>query len=119
MSKTFVTLKDLKSDTLIKPLASDITTVTTVMDYVNDKFKTVRTVSKLKNKLQRLGKNDPDFDYSDNFIIYEPLKEKPQYEKSIEYVREGSISEVNKKTVMNTHYYPLKGSINQLPYKFW
>jgi hypothetical protein len=57
--------------------------------------------------------------YLDNFVVYEPLKEKPQYEKTVEYVREGSISETNKRTNALRHKYPLNGSINQIPYKFW
>ena len=49
--------------------------------------------------------DNPNFPYMDNFVVYEPLKEKPQYEKSVEYVREGSISKINSK--------------NQIPYKYW
>ena len=83
-----------------------ITTTTTILDFVNDKFKTLRSVSKLKNKLQRrMYADNPNFPYMDNFVVYEPLKEKPQYEKSVEYVREGSISKINSK--------------NQIPYKYW
>ena len=119
INKCYVTLKDHDSDILTKAIPSEITTTSTVLDFVNDKYKTVRTVSKLKNKLQRISKDDPDFVYSENYKIYEPLKEKPQYEKSVEYVKEGSISETKKKTVMNRNNYPLRGSINQIPYKFW
>jgi len=106
--KNFVDMYDSQSDDLLKtkPLAKEITTITTILDFVNDKFKTVRSVSKLKNKLQRrMYADNPNVPYLDNFVVYEPLKEKPQYEKSVEYVREGSISKINSK--------------NQIPYKYW
>ena len=122
MDKSFINMYDSQSDDLLKtkPFLKKITTITTILDFVNDKFKTVRSVSKLKNKLQRRTYADnPKFPYMDNFVVYEPLKEKPQYEKTVEYVREGSISETKKKTEMNRINYPLRGSINQIPYKFW
>ena len=102
MNKDYVTIKDKSTDTLTKALPKTITTVRTIMDFIEDKFITVRTVSKLKNNLQRIGKNDPDFVYSDKSIIYEPLKEKPQYEKTIETIREGVISEVKKHSRFNS-----------------
>ena len=118
MDKNYVKLKDKTSDTFTKALPSEITTTTTILDFINDKFMTVRSVSKLKNKLQRLGKNDPDFKSSDDSVIYEPLKEKPKYEKSIEYVREGTISEATEKnTVTASKNY--EGSVKQFPYIFW
>lgn len=122
MDKSFINMYDSQSDDLLKtkPFLKKITTITTILDFVNDKFKTVRSVSKLKNKLQRrMYADNPNFPYMDNFVVYEPLKEKPQYEKTVEYVREGSISETNNKTNMLRHQYPLNGSINQIPYKFW
>ena len=119
MDKDYVTLKDKSSDTFTKALPSEITTTTTVLDFVNDKFLTVRSVSKLKNKLQRLGKNDPDFKYSDDFVIYEPLKEKPKYEKSVEYIREGTISEATEKNTVTNRPYHSGNSIRQFPYIFW
>ncbi|MBP3820481.1 hypothetical protein J6G99_02420 [bacterium] len=106
--KNFVDIYDAQSDDLLKtkPLAKEITTITTILDFVNDKFKTIRSVSKLKNKLQRRTYADnPNVPYLDNYVVYEPLKEKPSYEKSVEYVREGSISETNSKS--------------QIPCKFW
>ncbi len=106
--KNFVDIYDAQSDDLLKtkPLVKETTTITTILDFVNDKFKTVRSVSKLKNKLQRRTYADnPNATYLDDYVVYEPLKEKPQYEKSVEYVREGSISKINSK--------------NQIPYKFW
>ena len=75
MNKDYVTIKDRFSDTLTKALPKTITTTRTTMDFIKDKFITVRTTSKLKNDLQRIGKNDPDFIYFDNFVIYE-IKEK-------------------------------------------
>ena len=119
MQKSYVTIKDKNSEDLTKALPSEITITSTVLDYANDKYKTVRTVSRLKNELQRISKDDPDFIYSDNFKIYEPLKEKPQYEEDIEYVKVGSISERNKNIkILRAGYYP-NGSINQIPYKYW
>jgi len=122
MDKHLIDIYDAQSDDLLKtkPLAKDITTITTILDFGNDKFKTVRSVSRLKNKLQRrMYADNPNFPYLDNCVVYEPLKEKPQYEKTVECVREGSISEVNNKTKILRHQYPLNGSINQIPYKFW
>ena len=52
-------------------------------------------------------------------MIYETLKEKPKYEKVIEYIREGSISETKKNPLIHRTNYPLRCSINQIPYKFW
>ncbi len=119
LNKNYVTLKDKTSDTFTKALPSEITTTTTVLDFINDKFLTVRSVSKLKNKLKRLGKDDPDFKYSDDFVIYEPLKGKPKYEKSVEFVREGTISEATENnSTVNKRYTP-QGSIRQFPYIFW
>ena len=120
-NKDFVTLKDTESKTgaMSKVIPSEITTITTVLDFVNDKFKTIMSISKLKNELKRIGKNDPDFKYSDEFIIYEPLKEKPRYEKTTEVLNEGSISE-NKR---NNHKWPKdyfpNGSSHQIPFRFW
>lgn len=121
--KDFVDLYDPNSEDLLKmkSLLTEITTTTTVLDFLNDKFKTVRTVSKLKNKLQRMSKDNPDFIWSDNHVIYEPLNEKPQYEKSIEYIREGSISETQKHNPSIHSYYRNSrlGSLHQIPYRFW
>ena len=94
-------------------LPTEITTTTTIMDFINDKFTTFRTVSKLKNKLQRMQKENPDFIYSDNFVIYEPLKEKPQYEKTVEVIKESSISETDKDNRGK------KVHSNQIPYMYW
>lgn len=120
MNKDYVIIKDKNSDVLTKALPSEITTTTTVLDFVNDKFKTVRIVSKLKNKLQKLGKDDPDFKCSNDYVIYEPLKEKPKYEKSIEFVREGTITEATEKnTIISSPSRCVEGSIKQFPYIFW
>ena len=97
MDKDYVIFKDKTSDTLTKALPRTITTIRTAMDFVKDKFITVRTVSKLKNDLQRIGKEDSDFIYSDKFVIYEPLKEKPKYDRTVEVLREGTISDVKKR----------------------
>ena len=108
MDKSFINVYDAQSEDLLKTksLPKEIITTTTILDFVNDKFKTVRSASKLKNKLQRRPYADnPDVPYVDNFVVYEPLKEKPQYEKSVECIREGTISDTNSK--------------NQIPYKFW
>jgi len=96
IDKNYVTFKDKTSDILIKSLPKTITTVRTIIDFIEDKFTTVRAVSKLKNNLQRIGKDDADFLCSDKFIIYEALKEKPKYDKTIEIVKEGTISDVKK-----------------------
>lgn len=119
LNKNYVTLKDKTSDTFTKALPSEITTTTTVLDFINDKFLTVRSVSRLKNKLQRLGKDDPDFKYSEDFVIYEPLKEKPQYEKSVEFVREGTISGAAENNTAVNKKYTSQESIKQFPCIFW
>ena len=94
MNKDYVTIKDKSTDTLTKALPNKITTIRTVIDYVKNKFITIQTTSKLKNNLQRIGENDPDFMYSDKLVIYEPLSEKPQYEKTVKVLREGKASDV-------------------------
>ena len=119
MHKSYVTLKDNSSEDLTKDIPSEIRTTSTVLDYANDRYKTVRTVSKLKNKLQRISQDDPDFIYSKNYILYEPLKEKPEYEKSVEYEIEGSISEKNKNINNHKIAYSPFGSINPIPYRYW
>lgn len=123
MDKKYVSIYDPTSDLKRKALPNEITTITTVLDYINDKFKTVRCISKLKNKLQKIRDDNPNWICSDSFVIYKPLKEKPQYEKCVEYVREGSISEVNKMVKQNSHmgsaYSRLYGSISQIPYRYW
>jgi hypothetical protein len=68
MNKDYVTIKDKSTDTLTKALPNKITTIRTVIDYVKNKFITIQTTSKLKNNLQRIGENDPDFMYSDKWI---------------------------------------------------
>ena len=120
MDKDYVRLVEPTSDIFEKALPSEITTTVTVLDFLNDKFKTVRTVSKLMNELQRIGNDNQYFKYLDYFIIYEPLNEKPMYEKSVEFVREGSISETKKNPLIyrnNDSSY--RGSVNQSPYKYW
>lgn len=112
MNKDYVTLKDNSSETLTKDLPKIITTTRTIMDFVKDKFITIRTTNKLKNNLQRIGENDPDFIYSDKFVIYESLKEKPQYEQVIETIREGSISEAKK---LHSHFNSKVG----VPFIYW
>lgn len=101
INKDYVTLKDKSSDTLTKALPKTITITRTIIDFVKDKFITVRTTSKLKNNLQRIAKDDPDFTSSKNFVLYEPLNKKPQYEKVSEIVREGSVSDVKKQHRLN------------------
>ena len=110
MNKKYVTVKDKTSDTLTKALPSEINILTTVLDYVNDKFKTIRTVSRLQNKLQKAGLDDIDLMLSKDSVVYKELAEKPCYEKTTEIIREGSISGMK-----NTHF-----SINiGAPYIFW
>ena len=115
IDKNFVNFYDSNSKDLLKmkPLPTEITITTTIMDFINDKFTTFRTVSKFKNKLQRMQKDNPNFIYSDNFVIYEPLNEKPQYEKTVEVIREGSISETEKDNRGK------KGHSHQIPYMYW
>lgn len=115
MNKDYVSIYDPMSDLKRKALPREITTITTVLDYINDKFITLRNVSKLKNNLQKINNDNPDWICSESFVIYEPLTEKPQYEKSTEYIREGSISEINKKIRDNMFI----GGINQIPYRYW
>ena len=111
MNKDYVTIKDKSTDTLTKALPKTIITVRTIMDFIEDKFITVRTVSKLKNNLQRIGKNDPDFIYSDKFIIYESHKEKPQYEKTVDILREGSISDIKNQSRFRSNI--------EVPFIYW
>ena len=112
MNKDYVTFKDKSSETLTKDLPKTITITRTIMDFVKDKFITIRTTSKLKNNLQRIEKNDPDFIYSDKFVIYESLKEKPNYEQVVETIREGSISEAKKN---HSHFNSRVG----VPFIYW
>lgn len=121
MKKDCITVKDKSSDILLKVLPSEITIIRTVLDFVNDKFLTIRSVSKLRNQLQRIEKNDPDFIYKDNFVIYEPLKEKPQYKKKYEILREGKISETQKNNLLipNNRENSRLGCTHQIPYRFW
>lgn len=123
MKKYYVTLKDPTKDVLSKVLPFEITTITTVLDFIKDRFQTVMRTSKLKNSLQRISENDPDFVYSDRFIIYEALKEKPQYEQSVEIIREGTISETKTNNLSKGHIFPTyrgrKGCSHQIPFRFW
>ena len=97
MNKGYVRIKDLSSELLTRPFPTLITTTRTVLDYVKDKFMTIRTTSKLQNELQKLGEDDPDIRFSEDYPVYEPLKEKPKYEKTTEILSEGSISETHKR----------------------
>ena len=97
MNKDYVRIKDMSSELLTRPFPTLITTTRTVLDYVKDKFITIRTTSKLQNKLQKLGEDDPDIRFSEDYPVYEPLKEKPKYEKTTEILSEGSISETHKR----------------------
>ena len=119
MQKDLVKIKDKSSEFLVKLFPQEITTTKTVLDFEKDRFETVRTVSKLQNKLQKIGDNDPDFRPSKNNIIYEELKEKPKYEKVSETIREGSISDV--KTDVRLQKAVSKHSENSLkiPYIYW
>ncbi len=119
MHKNYVTFKDKNSDTLTKALPSEITTTTTILDFVNDRFKTIKSVSKLKNKLQKIEKNNPNLVHSDDFIIYKPLEEKPKYEKSVEYVREGTITEATRENTVVNRTNDSSGNPGQFPYMFW
>ena len=123
MDKDYVTLKDPTKDVLSKVIPSEITTIVTILDFVNDRFKTILRVGKLKNQLQRISENDPDFKYSDRFIIYEPLTEKLQYDKSVEIIREGAISETPKNNLLIDHRLAnIRSKLNcshQIPYRFW
>lgn len=118
--KDYVEVKDHTKDIPVKLIPQTITTITTFLDFVNDCFKTVRRESSLKNELVRIGKNDKDFIYNENHIIYEELKEKPVYEQKVELLREGSISEVKEETRYNIKrrdYFAKKHS--GIPFIFW
>ena len=114
--KDYVEVKDHTKDIPVKLIPQTITTITTFLDFVNDCFKTVRRESFLKNELIRIGKNDKDFIYNENHIIYEELKEKPVYEQKTEVLREGSIFEVKEmcRQLREEYKPPL-----QIPYIFW
>lgn len=96
MGKTYAIVKDKTKDLCLRAIPHTITTMTTFLDFTNDKFKTIEHKSVLQNKLVRLKKDDEDFIYSYVNISYEELKEKPIYEQKIEVVREGLISEAKK-----------------------
>jgi hypothetical protein len=123
MNKDYVNIKDLSSELLTRPFPTLITTTRTVLDYVKDKFMTIRTTSKLQNELQKLGEDDPDIRFSEDYPVYEPLKEKPRYEKTTEIISEGSISEVQKrKHDLVMHQSPLSRMTSihtQIPYIYW
>ena len=120
MNKGYVRIKDLSSELLTRPFPTLITTTRTVLDYVKNKFLTIRTTSKLQNELQKLGEDDPDIRFSEDYPVYEPLKEKPRYEKTTEIISEGSISEVRKRRhdlVMHQSPFRRMNSIHtQIPY---
>jgi len=116
--KDYIAIKDKNSVADTKILPFEITTTTTVLDFIKDRFLTVRSVSKLTNKLKRLEKDNLVVS-SDNIIIYEPLKEKPKYEKSVEFVREGTISEATEKNVCLDRVYTREDSLKRFPYIFW
>lgn len=115
MDKDYVSIYDPQTDLKRKALPGKITTITTVLDYINDKFMTLRNVLKLKNNLQKINNDNPDWICSESFVIYEPLTEKPQYEKFVEYLREGSISEIKEKAGLNLFV----GGTNRIPYRYW
>ena len=123
MNKDYVRIKDMSSELLTRPFPTLITTTRTVLDYVKDKFMTIRTTSKLQNELQKLGENDPDIGFSENYPVYEPLKEKPKYEKTTEILSEGSISETHKRrhdlVVHLSPFRRIKSIHTQIPYIYW
>ena len=123
MNKDYVNIKDLSSELLTRPFPTLITTTRTVLDYVKDKFMTIRTTSKLQNELQKLGEDDPDIGFSENYPVYEPLKEKPKYEKTTEILSEGSISETQKRrhdlVVHQSPFCRIKSIHTQIPYIYW
>ncbi len=119
MKKDYVAIKDKSSEFLVKALPKEITTTKTVLNYEKDKFETVRTISKLQNKLQKIKDNDPDYRINRKNTIYEELKEKPKYEKIVEQVREGSISEVKNDVKFQKVIYKHLDSSLKIPYIYW
>ncbi len=109
IDKDFIDLYEPKSEELIKTklFPKEITTITTVLDFVNDRFQTIRSVSKLKNELKIINNDKLGIIYSGR-TVYEPLTEKPQFERSVEVIREGLISETRQ-----------KGSSHNVPYSYW
>ena len=78
----------------MKKLATQITTITTVLDHVKDKFITVKKVCKLVNPLEEVKADDPNCIFAGT---YKSVKN-PRYICCVdEVINEGSISEVNKK----------------------
>ena len=119
MKKDYVEIKDKSSEFLVKALPKEITTTKTVLNYEKDKFETVRTISKLQNKLQKIKVNDPDHRINRKNTRYEELKEKPKYEKVEEQVSKGSISEVNKDVKIQKVIYKHLDSSLKIPYIYW
>ena len=105
MNKDYIEFRDTNSNTIKKTLPSEIRITTTVLDYINDKFMTIKTVSKLKNILQKAEKKDAELVNTNSSVVYEPLKEKPIYEKSVEFVRHGEISKTKKDNIIHGTIY--------------
>lgn len=120
MKKTFAMVKDKTKDVWLRAVPQTITTISTIYDFVNDKFRTIKRESVLQNELIRLGKDDPDFIYVEEHPRYEELKEKPVYEQNVELLREGSVSKVIEETRCNIQrrdYFAKKHS--GIPFIFW
>ena len=120
MKKTFAMVKDKTKDVWLRAVPQTITTISTIYDFANDKFQTIKRESVLQNELIRLGKDDPDFIYVEERPRYEELKEKPVYEQKVELLREGSISKIKEETRYNIKrrdYFAKKHS--GIPFIFW
>lgn len=112
IQREYVDVKDPFAEEKFKGIVKSIEIITTTLDYLRDKFRTVSKSITLKNKLTRIDTNDKDFIYSDKYIIYKELPEKLKYERQEKIVREGSIKEANDRQ---------KGMFRKsnFPYKYW
>jgi len=111
----YVEVKDHTLEIPLKAIPKTITTITTFLDFVNDKFKTLKRESMLKNELIRIGKDDPDFIYVEEHPRYEELKEKPVYEQKVEVIREGLITEAKREAYKRNYGEKPLG----IPFIFW
>lgn len=114
--KDYVEIKDHTREIPVRAIPKIITTTATFFDFINDKFSTLRRESTLQNDLVRIGKDDKDFIYNEDHIIYEELDSKPVYEQKVEVIREGSISEVKNGS---PRYMKERTLLNSYPFMFW
>lgn len=112
LSKDIVQVKDPESELKLRTVPTAYRRIITTLDYVADKFRTVKDEIILQNPLVKLGKDDKDFIYRETANRYEEITDKLVYQKNTEIINEGLISDLKKNRD------PHKKS-NQFPFRFW